>query len=315
MKVLVFTHMYPSREHPESGIFVQQQVASLEREGVEVDVLHVDVKRSKWMYAWSFVPLQRRVLAHRYDLVHAHYVFAGVVARSQVRFPVVVTHHGDEAFFGWQAPLCRLLSRLVDRTIVVTEQIKESIGVGSSIVIPCGVDLELFKPTNARRARELLGLPLQRKLVLFAGDYTKQLKRFDIIEASVALLKANGFDVDLVVAYEEPYERIPIYMNACDALVLASEREGSPQVVKEALACNLPVVSVDVGDVSELLAGIEGCYVTPRDPAHISEKLALILQRGVRSAGRERARRYELSVIAKRIVAVYEEVAGGRRSS
>jgi hypothetical protein len=128
MKVLVVTHMYPSREHPENGIFVQQQVASLQREGVDVDVLHVDVKKSKLLYPWSFVPLQTRTLAHRYDLVHGHYVFAGVVARSQFRFPVVVTHHGDEAFFGWQAHLCRMVSRVADKSIVVTEEIRRSIG-------------------------------------------------------------------------------------------------------------------------------------------------------------------------------------------
>ena len=312
MKILVVTHMYPSREHPESGIFVQQQVVSLQREGVDVDVLHVDVKKSKWLYLWSFVPLQRQVLTHRYDLVHAHYVFAGVVARSQFRFPVVLTHHGDEAFFGWQAHLCRLMSRLVDKTIVVTEQIKESIGLESSAVIPCGVDFDMFKPMDKRWAREQAGLPADKKLVLFVGDYTKRLKRFDIVEDAVAQLKARGMDVDLVVAYKQTYEKVPLYMNACDVMVLPSEREGSPQVVKEAMACNLPVVSVDVGEVPDILAGVEGCHISPRDPTSIAEKLALILERCDRTNGREKTRRYELSSIARRIVKVYEEVVGDR---
>ena len=312
MKILVVTHMYPSREHPESGIFVQQQVVSLQREGVDVDVLHVDVKKSKWLYLWSFVPLQRQVLTHRYDLVHAHYVFAGVVARSQFRFPVVLTHHGDEAFYGWQAPLCRLMSRLVDKTIVVSEQIKESIGLESSAVIPCGVDFDMFKPMDKRWAREQAGLPADKKLVLFVGDYTKRLKRFDIVQDAVAQLKARGMDVDLVVAYKQTYEKVPLYMNACDVLVLPSEREGSPQVVKEAMACNLPVVSVDVGEVPDILAGVEGCHISPRDPTSIAEKLALILERCDRTNGREKTRRYELSSIARRIVKVYEEVVGDR---
>ena len=313
MKILVVTHMYPSREHPENGIFVQQQVASLQREGVDVDVLHVDVKKSKWLYAWSFVPLQKRVLTRRYDLVHAHYVFAGVVARSQFRFPVVLTHHGDEAFYGWQAPLCRLMSRLVDKTIVVTEPIKRSIGLERSAVIPCGVDCDIFKPMDKRWAREQLGLPAEKRLVLFVGDYPKRPKRFDIVEDAVAQLKARGMDLELVVAYKQKYEKVPLYMNACDAMVLPSEREGSPQEVKEAMACNLPVVSVDVGDVPDVLAGVEGCYVSPRDPASIAERLALILERCDRTDGREKTRRYELSSIAKRIVKVYEEVVGNRR--
>ncbi len=310
MKILVFTHMYPISGHPEYGIFVQQQVASLQREGVEVDVLFVNVKNSRWRYAWSFVPLIRQVLAHRYDLVHAHYVFAGVVARSQFRYPVVLTHHGPEAFTGWQAPLCRFTSRLVDRSIVVTEQIKTSIGLESSVVIPCGVDFAMFKPCDQMWARTQLGLPERKKLVLFAGTYTERRKRFDIARQAVDLLKAGGMDVELVLAYKQPYEKIPLYMNACDVFVLPSEHEGSPQVVKEAMACNVPVVSVNVGDVADVLAGVEGCYVCPREPVSIAEKLRLVLAQGGRTDGREKTRRFELSSIAKRIIQVYQETMG-----
>ena len=210
MKVLAVTHMYPSREHPENGIFVQQQVSSLKREGVEVDVLHVDVKKSKWLYPWSFIPLQKQVLTHRYDLVHAHYVFAGVVARSQFRFPVVLTHHGDEAFHGWQAPLCRLMSRLVDQTIVVTEQMKRSIGLESLPVIPCGIDFDMFKPMDKDWARAQLGLPADKKLVLFVGNYPEIRKRFDIVRDAVGQLKTRGVDLELIVAYKQLYERIPL---------------------------------------------------------------------------------------------------------
>jgi teichuronic acid biosynthesis glycosyltransferase TuaC len=313
MKVLVVTHMYPSREHPENGIFVQQQVESLRREGVEIDVLHVDVKKSKLLYWWSFIPLQKRVLTRGYDLVHAHYVFAGVVARSQFRYPVVVTHHGDEAFYGWQAHLCRLVSRVVDATIVVTEPIKKSVGLESSVVIPCGVDFDVFKPMDKGRAREQLGLPPDRRLVLFVGNYPERRKRFDIVEDAVAQLKRGGMDVDLITAYKQTYDKVPVYMNACDAMVLPSEREGSPQVVKEAMACNLPVVSVDVGDVPDVLAGVRNCYVCPREASSIAGKLAVILERCERSDGRAKTARYELGAIAKRIVDVYEEVVRGRR--
>jgi len=306
--------MYPSRQHPVHGIFVQQQVMSLQREGIDVDILHVDTKKNKWLYPWSFVPLANQVLTHRYDLIHAHYVFAGLVARSQFRYPIVLTHHGDEALRGWQVPLCRLMSRLVDRSIVVTQQVKASIGLDSSVVIPCGVDFELFKPRDQRWSREQLGLPEGKKLVLFVGRYTERLKRFDIVQDVVACLKDGGMDVDLVVSYKEPYEKVPIYMSACDVLILSSDREGSPQVVKEAMACNLPVVSVDVGDVPEVLAGVEGCYVCSRDPVSIAEKVKLVLEKHSRTNSREMTRRYELSSIAKRIIEVYETIVSNRET-
>jgi glycosyltransferase involved in cell wall biosynthesis len=315
MRVLVFTHMYPSAQHPEAGVFVQQQVVSLRREGIEVDVLHVDVKRSKWLYPWSFVPFLWHVRTHRYDLVHAHYVFAGVVARSQFRFPLVLTHHGDEAFYGWQASLCWLMSRLVDQVIVVTEEIKRAIGLNGAVVIPCGVDFDVFKPVPRSRAREQLGLPVDRKLVLFVGNYPERRKRFDIVQDAVARVRAEGPNVDLVLAYKQPYEKVPLYMNACDVLVLPSEREGSPQVVKEAMACNLPVVSVDVGDVPEVLAGVEGCHVCQRDARDVAKKLALVLEAHQRSDGREKTRRYELDSVARRIVRVYEEALDSRKGS
>lgn len=315
MKVLVFTHMYPSRQHPEHGVFVQQQVTSLRREGVDVDVLHVDTKKSKWLYPWSFVPLARQVLTHHYDLVHAHYVFAGVVTRSQFRYPLVLTHHGPEAFWGWQAPLCRWMSRLVDRTIVVSEEIKASIGANNSVVIPCGVDFELFRPCDKRWAREQLGLPQEQKLVLFVGRYTEPRKRFDVVQEAVARLKRDGWDVDLVLAFKEPYETIPMHMNACDVIIVPSEREGSPQVVKEAMACNLPVISVDVGDVPDILAGVDACYVCQRDPQRIAEKAGHILLQGRRSNGREKTRRYELGAIARRIIDVYDETLAMKNGS
>jgi teichuronic acid biosynthesis glycosyltransferase TuaC len=307
MKILVFTHMYPTQEHPEYGVFVKQQVVSLQREGIDVDVLFINVKRSKWLYLWSFVPLIKQVQNHRYDLVHAHYVFAGIVARSQFRYPIVVTHHGVEAFWGWQAPFCRWISKIVDQTIAVTKQVKDSIGRDDAVIIPCGVDFELFRPYDQQWARDQLNLPGEKKLVLFAGNYCQPLKRFDIVKLAVDKLKAAGKDVELVVAYRQPYEKIPLYMNACDVLVLPSEREGSPQVIKESMACNLPVVSVEVGDVPEVLAGVEGCYICSRDPQSIAEKISLVLEQSCRTDGREKTARYELGSIAKRIIQVYQD--------
>lgn len=315
MKVLVVTHMYPSRQHPENGVFVQQQVASLQREGVDVDVLYIDVKKSKWLYPWGFLPLLKQVLSTHYDLVHAHYVFAGVTARSQFRYPLVVTHHGAETFASWHAPICRWISRFVDKTIVVSEETKAAIGLDSSVVIPCGVDFEMFEPLDQRWSREQLGLPEDKPLALFVGNYAKKHKRLDIAQDAVHCLQAGGLDVELVVAHKQPYNRIPLYMNACNVMIHPSELEGSPQVVKEAMACNLPVVTVKVGDVPDILAGVESCYICPRDPVSIAEKVKLVLEQGSRSNGREKTQRYELGAIARRIIQVYEETLETKNGS
>jgi glycosyltransferase involved in cell wall biosynthesis len=308
MRALVFTHMYPTEEHPEFGVFIEQQVKSLRNEGVDVDVLFVNTKGAKWKYPFSVVPYLKKIVRENYDLVHAHYVFAGIIARSQFRFPLILTHHGDEAFFGWQKHLCKGISRLVDKVIVVSKQIKKAIALEDSHIIPCGVDFDLFRPMSQDRSRESLGLPKDRGLVLFVGDYPKRLKRFDLIKEAINRLKAEKQDVDLVLAHKKPYTSIPIYMNACDVLILASEREGSPQVVKEAMACNLPIVSVDVGDVSEVINGVKGCYLCKRNSSDIAEKIAIVLSKGERTDGRNRSMRYEIKKIARRIIDVYEQV-------
>lgn len=313
MKVLVFTHMYPSREHPYWGVFVAEQVRSLRSAGVEVDVLHADVLKNKLLYPLSLFLLWKRLLSDRYDLIHAHYVFAGVIARFQFSVPVVLTHHGDETFHGWQRVLCRIISRLVDRVIVVSEEMKAAIRLPSARIIPCGVDFERFAPVPQAEARRELGLPQDKKLILFAGDKSRSLKRFDLVEEACKRLTSAGEQVELVIAYKVPYEKIHFFMNACDVLVLPSEREGSPQVVKEAMACNLPVVVSDVGDVRAVIKGVEGCYLCRRDSEDIAGKIRQALAFGRRTAGRENIQRYELQAIACSIRNLYLEVLEGKK--
>ncbi len=250
----------------------------------------------------------RKVLTNQYDLIHAHYVFAALVARTQFLYPLVITHHGDEAFYGWQAPLSWISSRLVDKVIVVTEEIRRAIAVKKATVIPCGIDFELFKPIPQEEARKKLGLPLNKRLVLFVGNYYETRKRYDIAERAIKLVRQTYEDVDLVLAYKRPYDEIPIYMNACDVLVLPSDREGSPQVVKEAMACNLPILATVVGDTPEVLAGIEGCYLCERNPEDFAEKMKLVLAKPFRTNGRKLTNRYELQAIARQIIEVYEQV-------
>ncbi len=118
MKVLVVTNMYPTPEQPAFGIFVQEQVRSLREAGVEVDVLFVNGRKSRRNYLWGFFRLWGRLLTRRYDLIHAHYIFSGIIARAQLLYPVIVTYHGAELFlekFKGQGRLCRWLAPLVER--------------------------------------------------------------------------------------------------------------------------------------------------------------------------------------------------------
>ena len=125
MRVLVVTNMYPTKDKPAYGIFVQEQVEALRKEGVEIDVFFVDGSRNKLNYIWGIFRLWGRLLTRRYDLIHAHYVFSGIIARAQLLYPVVLTHHGFEVFMTWERFPSRLITHLVDKVILVSEDQKK----------------------------------------------------------------------------------------------------------------------------------------------------------------------------------------------
>jgi len=289
-----------------SGIFVAEQVESLRRRGLTIDVLVVNGAAGWGEYLRGFGRVRRAVRAEDYDLIHAHYVFSGIMALAQRRVPVLLTQHGIETQRGWTAPLCRWTSRHVARTIVTSRRVRDALGRADAEIVPCGVDTDLFRPMPRAEVRSLLGLDPHALLVLFAGMRRPE-KRFDLVEAAVGHLQATEPTVELVVAEAEPHERMPLFMNACDVLVLASEAEGSPMVIKEAMACNLPIVSVDVGDVAEIIGGTAGCYLARREPADLAAQIGNALSFGGRTAGRDAIMPLSLDVIAARLERVYRE--------
>jgi glycosyltransferase involved in cell wall biosynthesis len=307
--------MYPHPAKTYMGIFVKEQVDSLRALGLNVDVLFINGPASRVNYFRGVFPFWSHVMRRRYDLIHAHYIYPGVIARLQVGCPVVVTFHSGEFYTG---PLEYLLSNFiaprVAGVILVSPRLKIFLTRQDTRVIPCGVDTHRFRPMPRQEARQSLGMPTDKKLVLFAANKRPE-KRFDLVESAMNSLKTQMPDLDLITVTQEPPERIPLYMNACDALVLVSDKEGSPQVVKEAMACNLPIVAVPAGDVPELISNIDGCYLCSQDPGDIAAKLKTALERGGRTNGAEYAKRLSLERIAQRIMEVYTEVGLGEKLS
>ncbi|MPZ14512.1 MAG: glycosyltransferase, partial [Chloroflexi bacterium] len=295
--------------------FVRDQVEELRLAGVSVDVLFINGRKSTRNYLWAFPRLWWRLLICRYDLIHAHYVLAGIVARAQWGHRVVLTHHGAEALGQprWQGPLCRVMTPVFDEVIHVSEEVRRVLGDEDGWVIPCGVNLEAFRPSPRTDARAQLGLPADASLVLFAGDHWRPEKRFDLVEAAMQLVKEQIPSADLVLLTNKPHDVVPAYMSACDALIVTSDVEGSPMVVKEAMACNLPIVSVRVGDVPDVISETPGCAIVERDPHAIAAKLVDILRQPQRTDGRSRIQHLGHDRIVKRLLDVYERAMQPRR--
>lgn len=307
-RVLVVTNMFPTKADPAFGTFVGEQVASVRQLGLDVDVLFINPREGKGNYVWGPARLRRQLSMGAYDLIHAHYVFCGLIAATQRRLPIVLTHHGIEVLTGWTAPLSRLASRLAQLTIVTSSEMAAGMP-GNVVVLPCGIDLDLFTPIAADAARKALGLPEERELVLFAGELRAE-KRVEIAQTAIARLKGEGRKVDLVIAAGQPHERIPLYMSACDALVLVSDYEGSPMVIKEAMACGLPIVATNVGDIAEVMGDTVGCFLCRPDVDDVVEKLGAALAFGRRTDGRRRVMHLSQPRIAEQLVEHYREIVG-----
>jgi teichuronic acid biosynthesis glycosyltransferase TuaC len=307
LRVLTVTNMYPTPARPVLGTFVAEQVASLRARGVAMDVLFVDGPASSWNYLRGPADLHRALRRACYDLIHAHYVFSGLIARAQWGVPIVLTQHGIEAQQGWTAPLCRLASRLADATIATSPAVAAGLGLPGLAILPCGVDTDLFRPLPQAEARARLSLPDKQPLVLFLGAPRPE-KRLPLIEAAVARLRADVPDARLLKVHDQPRGEIPFYLNAADVLVLASVAEGSPVAVREAMACNLPVVCTDVGDVRDLYGDLPGHFIAAAEADDLAARLRDALAFGGRTTGRDRILPWSLAAVAKKIEAIYRGV-------
>jgi len=313
------TAEWPAFPGDVTGVFISNQVNSLIRLGDRVDVLPYRARGNPIRYLRAFIQLDRRV-ARGYDIVHAHNGQTGLLAVLSGHPNVVVTFHGSDVNgirnrSGKTTLAGRLLQRIscfvagrAAKAIIVDGGMKARLPKREYHTLPCGVDPELFRPHPKSQCRHLLGLDEEGALILFVGDPDRPVKRYWLAEAVTGLV-ARRLPCRLIVARDVPHEQMPMYMSACDALLLTSSSEGSPTVVKEALACNLPVVSVNVGDVQARIGGIEGCVVCASDdPSVIARDLETVLRRNNRIDGRRFAEEWSENNIACQLKGIYESL-------
>ena len=320
LRVLVVTNLWPTPADPSYGAAIKAQMDSLRPFGVEYDVVFVNGRESLVNYLRGVFAVRRRVGAGQYDLIHAHFGLSGWVARFQWRVPVVVKFMGDDVLGKFDR--CGrvtlrgrifqvssfVLARCVAGVIVMSEPMKRRLRCAKARVVWTGVNLDLFRPLDRAQACDTLALDPTKKYVLFPYNPTRAEKRFDLVEAAVRLAQAHVPEIEILQVAGVPQERIPLYFNAANALVLASQSEGSPNAVKEAMAVNLPVISVDVGDVAEVLAGCEGNYIVLPTARAIAEKLVEVCRGSARTHARERVAQFSMAAMAQKVLEVYKTV-------
>ncbi|HWC74050.1 MAG TPA: glycosyltransferase family 4 protein [Gemmatimonadales bacterium] len=322
----MITSEWPEPDSARPTHFIRRQAEFLTAAGVSVDVFAFRGGKNPLNYLAAWSRVWPRLQSGRYDLVHAQFGQSGLLALPR-SLPLVVTFRGCDlhgiigdrrARITLRGRLLRRASRFVARTadavIIVSEHMRRLMKTRAPVhVIPSGLDLRLFRPHPQAEARQQLGFDPDERLVLFVGCPDEARKRYGLAQRAVNLVNERlSAPARLIVGWGVPHSKMPLYMSAADVLVVTSMLEGSPNVVKEALACNLPVVSVAVGDVPERLRGVTGTELCEDDrPETIAAGLERVLRRGGRIDGRTAVRDLDEELLTERVIDVYRAVLRG----
>lgn len=299
MKALIVARCKNGRYAP----FITEQVDAIEKLGVECKYFGVDGKGILG-YLHQIPKLKKAIRDFHPDLIHAHYGLCGLLANSQRRVPVVTTYHGSDINDPRVLRLSRKSIRHSRFNIFVSQKNVDIASPQKDFdLIPCGINLEDYPVMEKAEARRLMGLSQDKKYVLFAGAFGNYVKNAPLARTAMELVP----EAELLELKGYTRSQVAILMQAVDAFLMTSLTEGSPQVIKEALACGCPIVSVDVGDVSERVSGIDGCYVVSSDASSIAEALKNAFAFERRTDGRNAIIRDGLinDQIAERLKTVY----------
>lgn len=303
--------------------FIKIQGESLKNLGVHVDYFPITEKGLKG-YLKSGIKLKKYLKDKTYDLIHAHYTLSGWTAKiGSQKIPIVLSLMGDDAYGTYDEKgklvynsiyliiLTKLIQPFVKFIITKSANIEKKVFMkGKSSIIPNGINLKKFPILEQKAARHKLDIPSNEKIILFLGNPNDPRK--NIMLANKALDSIEG-DIKLLVRYPIPHDVISIYLAAANVLVFCSTAEGSPNVIKEAMACNCPIVSTNVGDIEWVLGNTGGCYLTSFDPSDVAIKIKKALkfseEKG-RTKGRERILELSLDseTVAEKIIKVYNKV-------
>ena len=257
--------------------------------------------------AWK--QLRKTLKNQHFDILHAHYSFSGFIAALATRKPVICSLMGSDLFN--QCIILKFITRFFYAFLwkkVVVKSIEMKKILPRSILIPNGVDLSNFRETSKREALNKTAFDANKKNIIFvAQDPESNVKNIKLVKKALSVLDDDNICLNIVSG--KTFEELPYYYNGADMLILTSLSEGSPNVIKEAMACNCPIVATDVGDVKEVIGDTEGCYLTSFDPVDVAKKIQKALAFGKRTNGREKIKRFDSKLIAKQIIEVYENAS------
>lgn len=250
--------------------FITEQAAALLQNGASIDYFGI-VGNGFVGYLKAFYALKKKIREFQPDIIHAHYGLSGLLANLQRKIPVVTTYHGSDINNPKICKLSKIAIKLSAWNIFVS---RRTLAIAKPrtdySLLPCGVDLTDIQLTQQETALKLMNFDNSKHHILFAGAFDNKVKNYELAKQAIDLLE----DVELLELKGYSREQVNLLMCAADCLLLTSHTEGSPQVIKEAMACGCPIVSVDVGDIKERVEGLSLCIVShTRSPQELSRAI------------------------------------------
>lgn len=289
-----------------SNSVVDFQRMSLQKEGIEVLVFSI-IQSGIVGYFKSFWKLKSFLRTNHVDLIHAHYSFSGFIASISSRKPVICSLMGSDVLrdlFILRWITFFFYKKIWKFTIVKSKEMQKIFP--KAIVIKNGVDLCNFYPSSKTEAAKELGFSTINKNIIFvAQNSATKVKNLELAYESIRSI--NDKNIRLHIVSNKPFTELPLYYNAADLLLLTSISEGSPNVIKEAMACNCPIVATDVGDIREIIQDTKGCFITDFNHENIAKKIKLALDFARRTNGRDKIKNLDSRIIAVQIIELYKK--------
>ncbi len=265
-------------------------------------------------YLKNIFTLRDYIKSNNFDIIHAHYLFSAVVATFAGVKPLVVSLMGSDLY---ENILYKFVIKILCRykwyiTIVKSKSMKKRINYSQVFILPNGVDLKRFIPMDKVFCQNMIGWDKGKKHILFPAYPYRPEKNFQLSKKAIRLLDQNKFELHYL--QNTPNKSMPALYNASDVILLTSYFEGSPNVIKEALACNRPIVSTDVGDVQERVKGIKGCFITEYNALEISKNiLEAIKFTGIN--GRKNVQHLDSQIVSDKLISMYNNLLMNNRTN
>jgi teichuronic acid biosynthesis glycosyltransferase TuaC len=312
MKVLHITNNFPTPNFPIFGIFVKEQIDSLTKLGVENEVFFMNSREEgKKAYISALFKLRKHLRKNKYEIIHCHHSYSAFIFLFSGKIfgkKCLLSYQNDPEKEGGKL-LFKILYRFFDRIILKNKSVE--ICYPKTIYLPNGVNTEFFKPMDKTFCKKQLGLDENRRYIIFMDSYNRRTqKRVDRFNETLKILREKFLfsDLEPLILTNVKRDMIPLYLCASDLHLLTSDFEGSPNSVKECLACNVPIVSTPVGNVAELIGDVEGCHISKSFRAEELAELTCRTLKIKKYSSREliKEKGLDIGTVARKLLNIYD---------